>query len=86
MADFHQNGVISTLHKLGNRPVEELEKRLIEYAKDRPMTLVLPSLFSELKGDALKNIVEELKSVPYLNNIVIGLDRATEDEFKYLLF
>ncbi|MBG79019.1 MAG: glycosyl transferase [Alphaproteobacteria bacterium] len=83
MADFHQNGVISTLHKLGDRPVEELEERLIEYAKERPMTLVLPSLFSELQGDALKNIVEELKSVPYLNNIVIGLDRATEDEFKY---
>ncbi len=83
MADFHQNGTIATLHNLTDRPVEELEERLVHYAKKRPMTLVLPSLFSELEGGALKNIVQELKDVPYLKKIVIGLDQADEKQFEY---
>lgn len=83
MADFHQNGVVSTLHNLTDRPVEELEELLVKYSKKRPMTLVLPSLFSELEGPALKNIVNHLKDVPYLNKIVIGLDRADEKQFQY---
>ena len=83
MADFHQNGVVSTLHNLTDRPVEELEDLLVKYSKKRPMTLVLPSLFSELEGDALKNIVEELSHVPYLDHIVIGLDQADREQFQY---
>ncbi len=83
MADFHQNGVVATLHNLTDRPVEELEANLVKYAEVHPMTLVLPSLFSELEGPALKNIVNELKDVPYLDKIVIGLDRADEEQFNY---
>lgn len=83
MADFHQNGVIATLHKLSERSVESLESDLVEFAKVRPMTLVLPSLFSELEGPALKDIIDHLKDVPYLENIVIGLDRADKDQFEY---
>jgi len=83
MADFHQNGVVATLHNLTDRPVEELEELLVKYSQKRPMTLVLPSLFSELEGDALKHIVDELSHVPFLENIVIGLDQADEEQFKY---
>ena len=85
MAEFYQNGVITNLHNLTQRPVEELEKELITFSKSRPMALILPSLFSELTGPALPNIIEQLKTVPYLNQIVIGLDRANLDEYKYAL-
>ena len=78
MGDFHQNGVITTLHNLSKRSVETMEDELLGFSKTRPMGLILPSLYSELEGDALKGIVEELKQVPYLNQIVIGLDRASE--------
>ena len=44
--------------------------------------MILPSLFSELKGPALPNIIKEISKVKYLNNIVIGLDKANEKEFK----
>jgi glucosyl-3-phosphoglycerate synthase len=71
------------LHNLTDRSVEELEELLMKYSKTRPMTLVLPSLFSELEGPALKNIIKELKDVPYLSNIVIGLDQADEKQFEY---
>ncbi len=81
MADFHQNGVISTLHNLSNRSLDELEQELREYSKDAPIELILPSLYSELEGTALKNIVSCLSNVKYLNHITIGLDKADKSEF-----
>ena len=82
MADFHQNGVISTLHNLSNRSLVEIEKELGHYSKQAPIELILPSLYSELKGDALMKIVSCLSEVKYLNHITIGLDKATKSEFK----
>lgn len=82
MADFYQNGIITTLHNLSKRPVEDLEAELMAFAKARPMGLLLPSLYSELEGDALPGIVEHLKSAPYLDQIVIGLDAASEDQYR----
>lgn len=83
MSDFHQTSTIATLHNLTKRPVEELEAELVRFAEIRPITLVLPSLFSELEGDALPKIVNVLKDVPYLAEIVIGLDRANREQFEY---
>ena len=83
MGDFYQNGVITNFHNLTKRPVEELEKELLFFSKQRPMSLILPSLFSELEGAALPAIIDELKKVPYLSEIVIGLDRADEQQFKH---
>ncbi len=81
MGDFHQNGIITTLHNLNQRPLAEMEYELQVFSRLRPMTLILPSLYSELQGPALPNIINELKQVPYLNQIVIGLDRADRDQY-----
>jgi glucosyl-3-phosphoglycerate synthase len=83
MSDFFQNGVITTLHNLTNRPIDEIEAELLSFSRHRPMSLVLPSLFSELEGPALEGIVDELCKVKYLGEIVIGLDRADEAQFQY---
>lgn len=85
MADFYQNGIVTTLHNLSERPVEELEKELVSFARRRPMALILPSLFSELEGEALPHIVSEISKVPYLSQVVIGLDRADKEQFKHAL-
>ncbi len=85
MGDFYQNGIITTLHNLSRRPLEELEAELMRFSRQRPMALVLPSLFSELEGPALGTIVDELTHVPYLEQIVIGLDRADVDQFRHAL-
>lgn len=85
MADFYQNGIITTLHNLTNRHLADLENDLVKFSKQRPMGLLLPSLFSELEGEALPNIVQKLKTVPYLSEIVIGLDRADLDQYKHAL-
>ena len=85
MADFYQNGIITTLHNLHQRTVEDLEAELNKFKKKRAMALVLPSLYSELEGDALPNIVSELSKVNYLEQIVIGLDRASEEQYRQAL-
>ncbi len=83
MGDYHQFGPITTLHKLSARPIESLEADLVDWSRTRPMALVIPALYSELGGDALENIVEELTKVPYLSEVIIGIDRANEDEFNH---
>lgn len=85
MADFHQGGSVATLHNLTNRPLEELEAELIGFSKKRPMGLLLPSLFSELETEAMPKILDEVKKVPYLRQIVIGLDRANEAQYREAL-
>ena len=82
MGDFYQNGIITNFHNLTKRPTEDLEKELLSFSKQRPMSLLLPSLFSELEGEALPGIIDELEKVPYLSEVVIGLDRANKDQFK----
>ncbi|RMD46358.1 MAG: glycosyl transferase [Aquificota bacterium] len=82
MADFFQNGVITTLQKLNNRPLEELEYELQIFAKRRNMVLLLPALYLEFEGPAMPKIVEELKKIKYLYKIVLSLDRASEEQFK----
>jgi glucosyl-3-phosphoglycerate synthase len=85
MADFHQNGIITTLHNLTNRHLADMEADLVSFSKQRPLGLLLPSLFSELEGEALPNIVQHLKAVPYLSEIVIGLDRADQQQYEHAL-
>ena len=85
MGDFHQNGNITTLHNLSRRPLAEMEQELFSFSKIRPMGLILPSLFSELEGEAMPNIIKELRQVPYLSQIVIGLDRADEKQYREAL-
>ncbi len=85
MADFYQNGIVTTLHNLSRRPVEQIEEELRAFSKKRPMSLILPSLFSELEGEALPNIVNHLEGADYLSEIVIGLDRADEDQYRHAL-
>ncbi|SNS13720.1 glycosyl transferase [Tropicimonas sediminicola] len=83
MADFHQNGNIATLHNLRSTSTEALTAELSTFAASRRISLILPSLFSELEGEALPAILDELAQVPYLHRIVIGLDRADEAQFKH---
>ncbi|ACO04915.1 MAG TPA: glucosyl-3-phosphoglycerate synthase [Persephonella sp.] len=82
MADFFQNGVITTLQNFRNRSLEELEYELELFSKRRNMVLLLPALYSEFEGPAMPKIIQELKDIRYLYKIVLSLDRATEEEFK----
>jgi glucosyl-3-phosphoglycerate synthase len=82
MSDFYQTGVVATFHRLGADNQASIETKLEQYAEERPIALVLPSLYSELQGQALRNIVDELKKVSYIKEVVVTLGPASEKEFK----
>jgi glucosyl-3-phosphoglycerate synthase len=81
LADFHQNGVVATLHNFRERTTAEIEKDLELFSKVRPITLILPSLYSELEAPALEKIVDELSQVNYVSSVIIGLDQATREQY-----
>ena len=82
MSDFFQNGVIATFHRLGELNLKKLENDLKNFSRIRPIALVLPSLYREFKSGALPNIMNKLKKVNYLREIVLSLDRANEEQFR----
>ncbi len=82
MADFFQNGSITTLQNVSNLNLESMEKELEKFSKRRNMVLLLPALYSEFETPAMKKILQELKGVKYLYKIILGLDRATKKQFE----
>ncbi len=82
MSDFFQNGNITTLQDVANRTLADMETELEKFAKRRNMVLLLPALYSEFETPAMKKILEELKGVKYLHKIILGLDRATQEQYE----
>lgn len=78
MADFHQSGVVATFHRLGAANMERMTAELTEFNKSRPLALVLPTTPQELDSEAQRKIIDDLKRVPYLNEIVITLGRTDD--------
>ncbi len=82
MSDFFQNGVITTFHKLGKTDIKRLEQELKKFSGIRPIALVLPSLYREFESGSLPNIMETLRKVRYLNEIVLCMDKCNTAQFK----
>lgn len=82
MADFYQDGIVAIFQNITRRPTEEIEAELEGFARDRPITLVLPALYREFTSGAMSNIVDQLKGAKYIKRIVVSLDGATREEFQ----
>jgi glucosyl-3-phosphoglycerate synthase len=83
MADFHQTGVIATLHRLSPGGLDRLEMELESFSEILPIGLVLPALYSEFQTPAMKGIIEELSKVRYLKRVVVALGRASFAEYQH---
>lgn len=59
------------------------EAQLTKFAKRRPITLVLPALYSEVKGDALPGIIDHLADVEFVGEIVVSMNRMDGEEFAH---
>ena len=85
MGDFHQEGIITTLHSLyeafeRNTYLESLEKKLEQYARHSKISLLLPSLYAEIENpEVLDRILNEIQQVRYLHNVVVALGGAPEE-------
>jgi glucosyl-3-phosphoglycerate synthase len=81
MSDFHQTGQVATFHRMKKGGLGRLERELVKLVRERPIGLVLPSLYSELQGDALEGIVGKLAEVKYINDVIVTIGPASKDEF-----
>ncbi len=83
MSDFHQGGAITTLHRLGPPDAKRLEDDLLGLSRSHPIALVLPCLSSELHGPGLAGIVDTLRSVHYLRQIVVSISGVDDERREY---
>ena len=72
---------ITTLHELCIDK-KKLIKSVSDAAVERPVSIIMPMLYSEIKNDALSNISKQLNKCNYVKEIVIPLAAKNEKEFK----
>jgi glucosyl-3-phosphoglycerate synthase len=86
MADFHQEPQITTLHALyeafdKDNYLVSLERKLEDHARHEHISLLLPSLYSEIgNAGVLDRIIERIAEVRYLRSIVVALGGAPEED------
>jgi glucosyl-3-phosphoglycerate synthase len=85
MSDFHQSGPVTALPRLVDRPVEELEARILRLSRRFPVALVIPMVPDEMERPALAGILAELSQVPYLDTLVISLNKAGQEDYQRAL-
>ena len=85
MTDFHQRGPITTLPRLLGSDAARRERELEGFVRSRPLILIIPSLITELDEPALANMISEIRQAPYIDTVVISLDRADEDGYRHAL-
>ena len=83
MADFHQSGALSTFHRFGTPNLERIEKELTKFGEQRPVALILPAIYDELKGEALRLIVQEVGRIDYVSEVIITMGQTDPEQFRH---
>lgn len=81
MSDFYQHRLVTTLHQLADPNFNDQQEQLKEYTKEKPITLVMPALYSEVEGPALPRILDHLEKVEFINEVVISMNGMNSDQF-----
>jgi len=85
MSEFHQHGLITTIHGLYDLldPEEYLswsEKKLVGFSRQMCIGLLLPCLYDEIRNpEVLDNIIRQINEVSYLCKIVVALGGAGQE-------
>jgi len=72
---------ITTLHDLCVSK-KDLIKSIRDIVGERPVSVVMPMLYKEIKSDALGNIIKGLNKCDYLKEVIIPLSAKNGDEFE----
>ncbi len=83
MADFHQTGIVATLHRLRGKDFDRLERDMEQFAEQSRVGLVLPALYSEFETPSMAQIVSELRHVRFIREIVLVLARANAEQYQH---
>ncbi len=80
MADFHINKV-PTFSLLQHESCESMEDKVLKASAKIPVGVLIPALYRDLSGDAMRHIIEVLSGLQYVKRIYISLDQARKEEF-----
>jgi glucosyl-3-phosphoglycerate synthase len=82
MSDFHQIAPVTSLPRLVPWSLEAMEEKILALARRFPVSLVIPMVPDEMDRPALARMLDELTQVPYLESLVISLNRASADDYE----
>ena len=82
MADFQQQGPITTLHRLNPDRSQEALTYFAQPNVSNGVALILPCLISEFDGPALPEIVQQLSELDWLGRVIVGIDGADSNSFE----
>lgn len=74
MSDFARARGITTLERLNETHLQQIEAELNELAQRTPIALVLPCHAADLHGPALAHIAEELSGAEFLKELVLTIN------------
>jgi glucosyl-3-phosphoglycerate synthase len=74
---------ITTLHDLHVNKTQ-LMKHVSDIAVERPVTVVMPMLYNEIKSNALGNILKHLNKCTYLKEVIVPLAANNAKEFDHV--
>lgn len=78
MPDFHQNGIVTTMHDLGTTDRERLECLLEDVTRNYRIGLVLPVTAADMRAAPFGQIIQELRGAAYIDTIAVVLGAAPE--------
>ncbi len=82
MADFYQHARVPTLHHLAHADSSAREAEILDWARDKPVALLLPALYAECERPALPRILEEVSQAGHISEVVLSMNgmNAAEHE------
>lgn len=88
MADFYQHASVPTLHHLAHADSSARESEMLDWARDKPVALLLPALYAECERPALPRILEEVSQAGHISEVILsmnGMDAAELDRALVLI-
>ncbi len=82
MADFYQHARVPTLHHLAHVDSSAREAEMLDWARDKPVALLLPALYAECERPALPRILEEVSQAGHISEVILtmnGMDAAEHE-------
>ena len=88
MADFYQHARVPTLHHLAHADSSARESEMLDWARDKPVALLLPALYAECERPALPRILEEVAQAGHISEVILsmnGMDAAEHERALMLI-
>jgi glucosyl-3-phosphoglycerate synthase len=82
MADFYQHARVPTLHHLAHADSSAREAEMLDWARNKPVALLLPALYAECERPALPRILEEVSQAGHVSEVILSMNgmNAAEHE------